>query len=204
MAAQLCGWLERQGHRVRVADRVREVLPFLDERHVDLLAVDCRQLEQSGAALFRLLGRRPRPPLVLPLSAYSPAADEAERLRAAVTKAQTLLARGDDEVLRVGDLALDMASKRVVFRGQHVSLPPIQFRLLAYLMRNAGRVVGAQELLEVVWGYEGDEGEARELVKAHVRQIRRRLGLEAHHADYVQSVRGFGYQVTAPAADSEP
>jgi DNA-binding response OmpR family regulator len=100
--------------------------------------------------------------------------------------------------LRVGDLVIDLATKRVTFRGQHVALPPIQFRLLAYLAQNAGRVVGAQELLKAVWGYEGDETEARELIKVHVRQIRRRLGLEAHHADYVQSVRGFGYVVTAP------
>jgi two-component system alkaline phosphatase synthesis response regulator PhoP len=121
-----------------------------------------------------------------------------QHVQEALLQVQRLLAEPQGELLRVGDLAIDMDGKRVLFHGQPVPLPPIQFRLLAYLAQNAGRVVGAQELLKAVWGYEGDETEARELVKVHVRQIRRRLGLGAQTSDYVQSVRGFGYVVNAP------
>ena len=201
-AGHLQAALERQGHRVRVASTVRETLPLLETQPVDLLIAECRQLEQNGAALFHLLGRRPQPLVILPL-AMTPAPGaqaplDNAHLQSLVAQAQTLLTQRDGEVLRVGALAIDTASKRVTFCGQHVALPPIQFRLLAYLTQNAGRVVGAQELLKAVWGYEGDEGEARELVKVHVRQIRRRLGLEGPNAGYVQSVRGFGYLVEAP------
>ncbi len=184
-----------------------EALPLLDTQHVDLLIAECRLLEANGAALFHLLGRRAHCPLILPLPMMPTGPDAAalaagaEHLQAVAAQAQTLLSERHGEMLRVGDLAIDIASKRVTFQGRHVTLPPIQFRLLAYLAENSGRVVGAQELLKAVWGYEGDESEARELVKVHVRQIRRRLGLEAHHTDYVQSVRGFGYLVSAPAGE---
>ncbi len=193
--------LERQGHHVRVSSTVREVLPLLEAQRVDLLIAECRQLEQHGAALFHLLNRRPQPPVILPLAAAH-GADEAlpaepENLQAVVAQAQTLLAQGNVEVLRVGDLTIDLASKRVTWCGEPVSLPPIQFRLLAYLAGNAGRVVGAQELLKAVWGYEGEESEARELVKVHVGQIRRRLGDDGRRAHCVQSVRGFGYLIDA-------
>ncbi len=204
VAKQLQALLERQGHHVRTAPGVSESLPLLEAERPDLLIADCQQLETNGASLFRLLGRWSQPPLLLLTTA--PALDRSalllpsdlERLQAVIVQAQHLLVQTDGETLRVGDLTIDLARKRVTFHDQQVMLPPIQFRLLAYLAQNMGRVVGARELLKAVWGYEGDETEARELVKVHVRQIRRKLGLEAQRADYVQSVRGFGYVVSPP------
>ncbi len=203
---QLRALLERQGHQVRATPALAEAGSLLMAWHTDLLIVECRQLESDGAPLFHLLEQLPQLPLILPVTLPPPMDDgmislaTPERTQEMATQVRSLLARRQEEALQVGDLVIDTAGKRVLLRGQHVLLPPIQFRLLAYLAQNAGRVVGAQELLKAVWGYEGDEAEARELVKVHVRQIRRRLGLEAQRADYVQSVRGFGYMVTAPAA----
>lgn len=202
---QLRDLLARQGHHVRVSPGISETLPLLEAQRADVLIVDCRQLEVNGAVLFRFLGRWPQPPVILPTSSLLTANDgneslplEVERVQAIAAQVQHLLNREDGEIVRVGDLVIDMISKHVALHGQQVLLPPIQFRLLAYLAQNAGRVVGARELLKAVWGYDGDETEARELVKVHVRQIRRKLGLQAQHDDYVQSVRGFGYVVTVP------
>jgi DNA-binding response OmpR family regulator len=55
--------------------------------------------------------------------------------------------------------------------------------------------------LRVVWGYEAEESEARELVKVHIRQIRRRLGLDPEKYPYIRSVRGFGYMLAPPDED---
>ncbi len=204
-ANQTQGLLERSGHHVRAAATVLEALSQLEARPADLLIAECHQLEADADVVFRVLGRRQPPLLILPLSSHAAASAthaDVEHWQAAVAQAQTLLAQRNGERLCVGELLIDTATKRVTFRGQPVSLPPIQFRLLAYLAKHQGRVVGAQELLKAVWGYEGDENEARELVKVHVRQIRRRLGLEAQHPDYVQSVRGFGYVVAPPGAEA--
>ena len=204
---QLLALLERQGHRVLLSPGMADAQSLLSARRIDLIIAECGQLEKDGAILFASLAGWPQPPMILPITPLlaavrgTPAITaEVERLPAIVAQVQHLLDRRDGEALRVGDLVIDTASKRVTLHGQHVLLPPIQFRLLAYLAQYAGRVVGAQELLKAVWGFEGDEAEARELVKVHVRQIRRKLGLEAQRADYVQSVRGFGYVVTAPGA----
>jgi two-component system KDP operon response regulator KdpE len=203
---QLRALLERRGHHVRVAPGIPEALALIGPQPADLLVVACQELETSGAALFRLLDHSPHPPVILP-TASQPDGDhdqaelspELQHVQDALLQVQRLLADPQGELLRVGDLAIDMDRKRVLFRGQLIPLPPIQFRLLAYLARNAGRVVDARELLKAVWEYEEDETEARELVKVHVRQIRRRLGLGAQTSDYVQSVRGFGYVVNAPS-----
>ncbi len=204
---QLQALLEHQGHQVLVSPGIVQAQSLLAAHHADLIMADCRQLESDGSALFHSLAASPQPPMILPTACtLTPAsrptamATEVERMQSIVAQVQHLLDRHDGDILRVGDLIIDTARKRVMLHGQHVLLPPIQFRLLAYLAQNAGRVVGARELLKAVWGYEGDEAEARELVKVHVRQIRRKLGLEAQRADYVQSVRGFGYVVTPPNA----
>jgi DNA-binding response OmpR family regulator len=70
--------------------------------------------------------------------------------------------------------------------------------LLKHLALNAGRVVEYQELLQEVWGYQGEDSEARELLKVHIRQIRRKLGWDAAKAEYLQAVRGFGYMLAEP------
>jgi DNA-binding response OmpR family regulator len=54
--------------------------------------------------------------------------------------------------------------------------------------------------MRLVWKYDAEEAEARELVKVHVRQIRRRLGL-APERHYIRSVRGFGYMLISPDED---
>ncbi len=198
--------LEGQGHRVRMAGSIAEALPLLELAPAEVLLAECAQLELNGAPLFRFLHRGGQCPAILPVSLSPPPsfAGDLERLHAMAGQVQRLLApQAGAGTLRVGDLAIDLAAKRVLLHNQQVALPPIQFRLLAYLAENAGRVVGARELLKAVWGYEGNEAEARELVKVHVRQIRRKLGLEAQRADYVQSVRGFGYIVTPPRGDGE-
>jgi len=98
----------------------------------------------------------------------------------------------------VGELRIDTGRKRATVGDRWVALPPIQYRLLLALARRAGEVVTCQELLREVWGYEATEIEARELVKVHIRQIRRRLGLDPERHHYIHSVRGFGYVLAPP------
>lgn len=209
-AQELRASLEQQGCSVHTSPGITEALTILEGQRIDLLVAECRQLEMNGASLFRLLARLPHPPLILPtsspLAADAPApplAVRVERLRSVVAQAQHLLAQQRGETLRVGDLVIDLDTKQVTLHDHRVLLPPIQFRLLAYLAQNKGRVVGAQELLKAVWGHDGNESEARELVKVHVRQIRRKLGLDGQRVDYVQSVRGFGYLVAPPGQGAQ-
>ena len=61
---------------------------------------------------------------------------------------------GDAELLTVGDLELDEEHWVVRRGGTQVELSPTEFRLLAYLMRNQGRMLTRQQLLENVWGWE--------------------------------------------------
>jgi two-component system KDP operon response regulator KdpE len=102
---------------------------------------------------------------------------------------------------QIGELCIDTRKKRVGLGERWVTLPPLQYRLLLTLAKRAGEVVSYQELLRAVWGCDGDDSEARELIKVHIRQIRRRLRLDPKERPYIRSVRGFGYMLAPPGED---
>lgn len=102
---------------------------------------------------------------------------------------------------QIGELCIDTRKKRAGLDKHWVTLPPLQFHLLLTLAERAGEVVGYRELLRAVWGYDGSDQEARELIKVHIRQIRRRLGLDPEEHHYIHSVRGFGYMLAPPGED---
>ncbi|MUN41033.1 response regulator transcription factor [Actinomadura litoris] len=96
---------------------------------------------------------------------------------------------GDDGVLRVGDLELDEAHWTVRRGGARVDLSPTEFRLLAHLMRNAGKVLSRTQLLESVWGWE-HHGNAQ-VVETYVSYLRRKL--DPLGTPIIHTQRGVGY-----------
>lgn len=108
------------------------------------------------------------------------------------------LAQQPRQQYQIGDLHIDTRKRRAKIGDRWVTLPPIQYRLLLTLAQRAGEVVGYRELIKRVWGYEAEETEARDLVKVHIRQIRRRLGLNLKDFNYIHTMRGFGYMLSPP------
>jgi two-component system OmpR family response regulator len=101
----------------------------------------------------------------------------------------------DDDVLRHADLVLDVARKRVSRAGVLLDLSPTEFRLLEYLLENAGRVVSKAQILDRVWHYDfgGDSG----VVEKFVSTLRRKVD-PVGSTPLITTVRGFGYCVRGP------
>jgi DNA-binding response OmpR family regulator len=102
--------------------------------------------------------------------------------------------RGDphaaNEVLRAGELALDVGRLEANIGHGPVPLTRLEFLLLRELMEHAGQSVGKGQLLASVWGYDFDPGS--NVVDVCVRRLRSKLGF-----DLIKTVRGEGYQLTA-------
>ena len=110
------------------------------------------------------------------------------RLRAVLRRTGRLTS----PTVEVGPLVLDEDAGRVSVAGKAVALTATELRLLAYLVRNRGRVLSKTQILTQVWGYDVYDPN---LVEAHVSAVRRKL--EAYGPRVVHTVRGVGYRVGA-------
>ncbi len=192
---------ERQTTRGDMADRYTvaaawsDTISSLEHDRPDLILIERAALMRMELTTLLNLTEPGRwPPLLL---ADAPAADA--RDAAIVTQR---LVQTAPLYYQIGELCIDTRRKRARLGERWVTLPPIQYRLLLTLAERAGEVIDCQQLLRLVWGYDdARETEARELVKVHIRQIRRRLGLDPEKHPYIRSVRGFGYVLAPPDED---
>lgn len=92
---------------------------------------------------------------------------------------------------RVNGLEVDFLGHRVSVDGQEVSLSPTEFRLLTFLVRNAGRVVGHRDLLLNVWGSGYLNG--KEYLKLYIRYLRLKLEKDPENPHLIKTIRGIGY-----------
>lgn len=182
----------------RAVHDVAEAVEQLAAGPADVIVVERPALEVGGPALMAAVRNSTRLPIVLPVEAGAsrPTPADCRRVLAAMQLARP--PKRPPTMIHLGKLTIDLAQKRARLRGRWINLPPTQYRLLTVLAQHRGEVVGYRELLKEVWGYNGDENEARELLKVHVRLVRRKLGLNPQTGEYLRSVRGFGYMLADP------
>lgn len=90
-----------------------------------------------------------------------------------------------------GHLDIDVERRYILIQGQRVRLTPIEFRLLVYLARNAGKVLSADQILLNVWGeaYRGSVDH----VHVYISHLRRKLEENTRSPRYIMTLRGVGY-----------
>jgi DNA-binding response OmpR family regulator len=96
----------------------------------------------------------------------------------------------------VGDLEVDYVQHLVTMRGREVALTPTEYRILAYLAQNAGRVVTQDLLLEHVWGAEYS-GESH-MLQVNINRLRRKIEDDHTHPRYILTKVGVGYLLANP------
>ena len=96
--------------------------------------------------------------------------------------------------LTAGDLFLDLITREVIRDGKPIDLQPLEFTLLAYLMRNAGRVVSRTMIMEHVWDYNFDP--QTNVVEARISRLREKMDRDFDRK-LIKTVRGVGYVLKA-------
>lgn len=99
-----------------------------------------------------------------------------------------------DTVLRCADLELDLQTYRAYRSGREISLQPREFKLLEFLMRNAGRVVTRSMLLEMVWDFHFEAN--TNIVETHLSRLRSKVD-RGFARELIRTVRGVGYSLSA-------
>jgi two-component system KDP operon response regulator KdpE len=117
------------------------------------------------------------------------------RIRVALRHASALKTGGQEEASRfqVGDLTVDLASRRVFVREAEVHLTPLEYRLLTTLVRNAGKVLTHRYLLQEVWG--PGYLEQTHYPRMFVASLRRKVEDDPAEPRYVLTEQGVGYRL---------
>jgi DNA-binding response OmpR family regulator len=120
--------------------------------------------------------------------------------RELVARIQAVLRRSaatavNDDVIRVGELRVNLATRQVQTAGRDVQLTGREFDLLAFLARHPGQVFTRQQLLDGVWDYHfaGDET----TVTVHVRRLREKIEPDPVRPRHIKTVWGVGYKLDA-------
>ena len=112
-----------------------------------------------------------------------------------VAKIKALLRRvqKEQEVQKIEDgVSIDQDARQVVLDGKNIDLSPTEYKLLTYLVSNAGKALSRRQILNKVWNYDY-YGDLR-TVDTHINRLRIKLG---DKGKYIQTVRGYGYRYDA-------
>ncbi|MBW4511342.1 MAG: response regulator transcription factor [Scytonematopsis contorta HA4267-MV1] len=94
----------------------------------------------------------------------------------------------DEMILKMGDVVLDLRSRKVKVGTETIELPAREFTLAETFFRHPGQVMSREQLLDRVWGYDYDPGS--NIVDVYVGYLRKKLG-----SDLIETVRGMGYRL---------
>jgi two-component system KDP operon response regulator KdpE len=116
------------------------------------------------------------------------------RVKAALYRARR--ARSRKETYDYGPLSVNLETRTVTLRGERVFLTPLEYKLLAALVEESGRVVSHQALLRRVWGPEF-EGR-RQYLKLYIWYLRQKVEVDPSNPRFILTERGIGYRLAAP------
>ena len=203
--------LAEAGHTVDHADNGRDGLFMASSESYDALILD-RMLPGGvdGLGIIEALRRTGNTTPILILSALG---DVDERIRGLKVGGDDYLTKpfafgelearlaaltrrgqsaGQETALKVGDLTLDILSRKAMRDGKTITLKPREYKLLEYLMRHAGQVVTRTMLLENVWDYHFDP--QTNVIDVHISNLRQKIDA-GFDRPLLQTVRGAGYRL---------
>ena len=211
MAELLEQTLREEGHQVVLARDGREGFEIARCSPFDVIVLDVMLPGMDGLAVARKLRERGNQTPVLMLTARDAPADIVNGLNSGADDYLTkpfpldiLLARlravsrrgaiPRPTCLQIADVKLDPASREVTRGGEVLSLTPREYNLIELLMRNPGRAISRDTILESVWGFGSEVTE--NTLEVFVRLLR--MKVDTRGPKLIHTIRGFGYMMREP------
>lgn len=209
-ASYLANALRESGHVCELATDGEAGLDLAHTDHFDILIIDRMLPRRDGLSLVATLRQEGQRTPVLILSALGEVDDRVTGLRAGgddyltkpyafselLARIEALARRSSPEEAStryiVADLVLDRLAHKVMRNDEAIQLQPREYRLLEYLMKNAGQVVTRTMLLEHVWDYHFDP--QTNVIDVHISRLRTKID-KNHEKPLLHTIRGAGYMI---------
>lgn len=199
--------LEEESYSVDACFEGQEALDYIACTEYDVILLDIMMPKKSGLEVLRTLRRNDRKTPVILLTAKDSVEDRVTGLDAGADDYlvkpfafEELLARirvmlrkrsgQSSNLLRVGELTLDLGSYTVVREGRQISLSAKEFALLRYLMMNQGIILSRDQIEQHIWNY--DYAGSSNMVDVYIRYLRKKID-DPFSEKLIHTVRGAGY-----------
>jgi two-component system KDP operon response regulator KdpE len=204
--------LTSHGYDLCEAASAAEAIALATSRGPEMVLLDLGLPDEDGVVLTQRLREWSRVPIIV-ISARGNESDKVTvldagaddyltkpfgvgellaRMRVALRHAQDA-AGTPTPIIEIGELRIDLARREVKLGDAEVHLTPIEYRLLALLAQNAGRVLTHSQILKEVWG-PGHAGETHYL-RVYMAQLRRKIEIEPARPRLLQTEPGVGYRM---------
>jgi DNA-binding response OmpR family regulator len=220
-AALLERWITHAGYRPCIAHTGPEALRTFYDKHPDLVVLDVALPGLDGWQVMERIREFSRVPIIM-ATARGAESDKIRGLKLGaddyVTKPLSfpeLMARIEAALRRAAsvpserprriqhrDLVADLDEHRVHLRNVEVHLTPTEFRLLAFLLEHAGRLVTHRQVLESVWG--GGYNADVHLLRMTIRNLRQKLEAVTPGESYITTEYGVGYRLVGSNSSVKP
>lgn len=206
-------YLDNEGYNVLTAANGIEALEQIEKNEIHCIVLDIMMPQMDGLKTTLKIREKYNFPIIL-LSAKSEDTDKIGGLSFGaddyVTKPFNpleLVARVKSQIRRytmlgsleikasqlvTGGIVLDTDTKEVSVDGEAVKLTPIEFKILAHLMKNMGRVLSSSQIYEAVWNEPSFTSE--KTVTVHIRNLREKIEINPKDPKYLKVVYGLGYK----------
>lgn len=203
--------LSDQGFKTLEAVTGKAGLEYLVSRKPSLVLLDLGLPDGNGIEILKRIREWSRVPVII-ISARGQEGDKVAGLDAGADDylskpfgAAELLARirvslrrfktdgSDFPVFKTGDLKVDLSKHHVWIGKKEIHLSPIQYKILAVLVRQAGRVVTRERILEEAWGQ--DSGAGIDSVRIYMHQLRKKIEKTPLRPQYLKTELGVGYRM---------
>jgi two-component system KDP operon response regulator KdpE len=204
--------LEVRGYKVLTAANGLEAMALFNTSQVDLVILDVMMPHLDGLETTRRIRQSSNVPIII-LTALGEEADKVVafdlgaddyltkpfgvgellgRIKAVLRRSHWSEPNTTEERILRGEICAEPAIHRVTMRDQAIELTPTEYNLLVYLMRNAGKVLTHQAILQHVWGPEYG-GEA-EYLRVYIGRLRQKIEADPLHPRHLHTEHGIGYR----------
>ncbi|MCX7883427.1 MAG: response regulator transcription factor [Caloramator sp.] len=202
--------LELDGYEVDVAYDGEEALKKMDENIYNLIVLDIMLPKIDGLVLLKKIRQRSSIPVIMltakiqdedKVLGFEYGADDymtkpfnilelRARIKAILRRTYDIVTNKAD-IIREGDIIIDVPSRKVNISGKPVDLTSKEFDILFLLLTNPGKIYNRETLLEIIWGYDY-YGDSR-TVDVHIRRLREKIEKDPGNPQYVLTKWGVGY-----------
>jgi len=203
--------LEKRDFEVHAAANGLEALAIFNSEAVDLVIMDLMMPRMDGIEAIRHIRQTSLVPIIVlsaleeehhKVQALNQGADDyltkpfgvselLARVKAVLRRTHWTAPPPPSSHLMHGDIRIDLDRHHVTVRGNPIDLTPTEFNLLAYLMKNAGKVLSHELILRAVWGAE--YGQEAEYLRVYIGRLRQKIEPEPAQPHYLVTERGIGY-----------